>query len=84
MGSDQIRVDHGTDLFLMAIQQELTNQHTHQQSPRFIQTTSQNNYSVERLWVEVNKPINYPIKKLSVEIETNEQINVHNESVFLG
>ena len=78
---DQVRVDHGTEFFLiLAVQNHLANLRTRQDHPAYMQTTSTNNHRVERLWPEINHRVNYPIKEILVDMEASSIINMQDEA----
>ena len=78
---DQVRVDHGTEFFLiLAVQDHLAHLRTRQDHQPFMQTTSTNNHRVERLWPEINRRVNYPIKEISIDMEASGSINMQDET----
>ena len=61
---DQLRVDHGTEFFLCIFVQELLKEHrNNKHRAPWRQTTSTENYVIERFWPELNSRVNYPVKR---------------------
>ena len=66
---NQLRIDHGKEFRLTIFAQELLESYRYSRNKTpWKQTTSTDNYVVEKFWPEVNSRVNYPIKKILSKI----------------
>ena len=78
----QVRLDHGTEFArVITVQQHLAGQRLWQDWHSVLQSTSQQNHRVERLWSEVNQRINYPVKRILVQMEARDEIDMTNDTI---
>ena len=68
-------------MLVVAAQQYLSGQRLWQDRHPVLQSTSQQNHRVERMWPEVNQRINYPVKRILVEMESRDEIDMTNDMV---
>uniref|UniRef100_A0A1X7VSG1 Integrase core domain-containing protein n=1 Tax=Amphimedon queenslandica TaxID=400682 RepID=A0A1X7VSG1_AMPQE len=78
---DQLRVDKGREWFLILfIQEKLCNLRGNTSVPPYLQSSSQMNHAIKRIWLEVNRRVNYPVKKALNEMLEIEHKNLDDAS----
>ncbi|WAQ94000.1 hypothetical protein MAR_006471, partial [Mya arenaria] len=79
---DQIRVDHLTEFYLtMYMQERHGNLRYNQGRQPYIQTQSERNHKVKRMWPEVNQRVNYPVKTALVDMVNRDHLDMDDELI---